>query len=105
MHIEGYFPPTTGLCRAQRCKNRSITSTPCEADTPYAVSILFGCTVDNGFFTKGFVEMIDPKIARIDREMAGIGREMAEIDQEAGIDRANEITQNHIEQGGFTSKH
>ena len=49
--------------------------------------------------------MIDPKIARIDREMAGIGREMAEIDQEAGIDRANEITQNHIEQGGFTSKH
>ena len=35
----------------------------------------------NGFFTKGFVEMID-------REMAGIGREMARIDREmAGIDR------------------
>ena len=49
--------------------------------------------------------MIDRKISGIDWEMAGMGREMAEIDQEAGIDRANEITQNHIEQGGFTSKH
>ena len=31
----------------------------------------------NGFFTKGFVEMIDREMAGIDREMAGIDREMA----------------------------
>ena len=36
----------------------------------------------NGFFTKGFVEMIDREMAGIDREMAGIDREMAGIDRE-----------------------
>ena len=30
----------------------------------------------NGFFTKGFVEMIDREMAGIDREMAGIDWEM-----------------------------
>ena len=43
---------------------------------------------NNGFFTKGFVEMIDREMAGIDREMARIDREMAGIDREmAGIDR------------------
>jgi len=42
----------------------------------------------NGFFTKGFVEMIDREMAGIGREMARIDREMAGIDREmAGIDR------------------
>ena len=36
----------------------------------------------NGFFTKGFVEMIDREMAGFDREMAVIDREMAGIDRE-----------------------